>query len=161
MTGRLVVYLMRTVMKFFALLVIALILSGTAVSRPETRSLSGRWRVEFSLSSGEKKHLIFDARPKGDGTFLGLDTAEGNKQTPESLPAVWSETTNERVTFSGDIELPLGTCCREVGTLVFKGAFISDNSLKGRTIFITSTTDEENFIGYRSDIGPFTATREP
>lgn len=150
-----------TAMKLFALLVVALILSGTPSARSTNRSLTGRWRVEFSLTSGEKKHLIFEAKPKGDGTFLGLDTAEGNKQTIESLPAVWSETTNERLTFSGDIELPLGTCCRETGTLIFKGAFVSDRSLKGRAIFITSTTDEENFIGYRSDIGSFTATREP
>lgn len=146
-------------MKFFALLVVALVLCGTPVS--ETRSLNGRWRVEFALTSGEKKHLIFEAKAKGDGAFLGLDTAEGNKQIPEPLPAVWSESGNERVTFSGDIELPLGTCCREVGTLIFKGSFISDTSLKGRAIFITSTTDDENFIGYRSDVGTFTATREP
>jgi hypothetical protein len=146
-------------MKFFALLVMGLVLFGTPVS--EMRSLSGRWRVEFALTSGEKKHLIFEAKAKGDGALLGLDTAEGNKQTPEPLPAVWSETPNERVTFSGDIELPLGTCCREVGTLIFKGTFISDTSLKGRAIFITSTTDDENFIGYRSDVGTFTATREP
>ena len=146
-------------MKFFALLVMGLVLFGTPVA--ETRSLNGRWRVEFALTSGEKKHLIFEAKAKGDGAFLGLDTAEGNKQTSESLPAVWSETANGRVTFSGDIELPLGTCCREVGTLIFKGSFISDTSLKGRAIFITSTTDDENFIGYRSDVGTFTATREP
>jgi hypothetical protein len=146
-------------MKLLALLAMGLILFGTPVS--ETRSLNGRWRVEFALTSGEKKHLIFEAKSKGDGAFLGLDTAEGNKQTPEPLPAVWSETANERVTFSGDIELPLGTCCREVGTLIFKGSFISDTSLKGRAIFITSTTDDENFIGYRSDVGAFTATREP
>ena len=148
-------------MKLFALLVIALTLSGTPAARSETRSLTGRWRVEFSLTSGEKKHLLFEAKAKGDGTLFGLDTAEGNKQSTESLPAVWSETNNERLTFSGDIELPLGTCCREVGTLIFKGAFVTDNSLKGRAIFITNTTDEENFVGYRSDIGSFTATREP
>ena len=143
-------------MKFMALMVVGLMVFSSPV-----RSLSGRWRVEFALSSGEKKHLIIEAKAKGNGTLLGVDTAEGNKQTPESLPAVWSETSNGRVTFSGDIELPLGTCCREVGTLILKGAYVSDTSLKGRAIFITSTTDDENFIGYRSDVGAFTATREP
>jgi hypothetical protein len=48
-----------------------------------------------------------------------------------------------------------------VGTLIFKGTYDGDNSIKGRAIFIASTTDEENFIGYRSDVGTFTATREP
>ena len=149
-------------MKFLALLGIGLLLFSPPVfSRSETRSLSGRWRVEFALTSGDKKHLIVDAKTKGNGTLLGLDTAEGNKQIPESLPGVWSETANGRVTFSGDIELPLGTCCREVGTLILKGEYSSDTSLKGRAIFITNTTDDENFVGYRSDVGTFTATREP
>jgi len=147
-------------MKFVALLVVTLILSPV-FSRSETRSVTGRWRIEFALTSGDKKHLLFEAKGKGTGTLLGLDTAEGNKQTPESLPAVWSETANGRTTFSGDIELPLGTCCREMGTLLLKGEYISDTSLKGRAIFITNTTDDENFVGYRSDVGTFTATREP
>lgn len=146
-------------MKFVGFLVLGLVLFSSPAF--QTRSVTGRWRVEFALTSGEKKHLIFDAKAKGDGTLLGLDTADGNKQTSESLPAVWSETPNGRVTFSGDIELPLGTCCREPGTLILKGEYVSDTSLKGRAIFITNTTDDENFVGYRSDIGTFTATREP
>jgi hypothetical protein len=145
-------------MKFVVLLVLGLMVFGSPI---ESRSLIGRWRVEFALTSGEKKHLFIEAKAKGNGTLLGVDTAEGNKQAPEALPAVWSETANERVTFSGDIELPLGTCCRELGTLILKGAFVTDTSLKGRAIFITNTTDDENFVGYRSDIGTFTATREP
>jgi hypothetical protein len=149
-------------MKFVLLLILGLVvLSSSGFSRSETRSLNGRWRVEFALTSGDKKHLMFEAKAKGNGTLLGLDTAEGNKQIPESLPAVWSEAANGRVTLSGDIELPLGTCCRELGTLILKGEYVSDTSLKGRAIFITNTTDEENFVGYRSDVGAFTATREP
>jgi len=144
-------------MKFVGLLVLVLsLLSGS-----EARSVNGRWRVEFALSSGDKKHLVVEAKAKGDGTFLGVDTAEGNKPAAAPLPAVWSEGANERLTFSGDIELPLGTCCRELGTLILKGTYVTDTSLKGRAIFITNTTDDENFIGYRSDVGTFTATREP
>ena len=74
-------------MKFVTLLVLGLMLVCSPVfSRSETRSLSGRWRVEFALTSGEKKHLIIEAKAKGNGTLLGLDTAEGNKQAPEMLP---------------------------------------------------------------------------
>jgi len=40
-----------------------------------------------------------------------------------------------------------------------KGKFDSGNSIKGRAIFIGSTADEENFTGYRSTLGTFTATR--
>jgi hypothetical protein len=130
-------------------------------SKPDGPTLNGRWRVKFSLVGTEEKNAIFEANSKGAGTLHFLDTAPDNKPVPESLPAVWSETTNGRVTFSGDVELPLGTCCRELGTLILKGTFASDNSIKGRAIFITSTTDEENFIGFRSTVGTFIATREP
>jgi hypothetical protein len=43
--------------------------------------------------------------------------------------------------------------------LIFKGKFASNNSISGKAIFITSTIDEENFNGYRSALGSFTATR--
>lgn len=132
-----------------------------AQAKTDGPALNGRWRVKFTLVGTEEKNAVFEARSKGTGTFLFLDTGPDNKPVAEPLPAVWSETTNGRLTFSGDVELPLGTCCRELGTLILKGAFASDNSIKGRAIFITSTTDEENFIGYRSTVGTFIATREP
>jgi hypothetical protein len=155
-------------MKFFlavTLLTAALTLAGSqhslAQARNDGSTLNGRWRIKFSLVGTEEKNAIFEAKSKGAGTLLFLDTAPDNKPISEPLPAVWSELTNGRVSFSGDVELPLGTCCRELGTLILKGAFASGNSIKGRAIFITSTTDEENFIGYRSTVGTFIATREP
>jgi hypothetical protein len=155
-------------MKFFlalTLLSAALSLTGSQHALPQSKAegptLSGRWRVKFSLVGTEEKNAVFEAKSKGAGTLLFLDTAPENKPLAEPLPAVWSELTNGRVTFSGDVELPLGTCCRELGTLILKGTFASGNSIKGRAIFITSTTDEENFIGFRSTVGTFIATREP
>ena len=149
-------------MKCCALLLAASVLFGSPVlTQPEMSKLNGRWRVKFALSDGQEKHLIFDAKAKGAGTFLGVDTAPENKPIPEASPAAWSITSNERVSFSGEIELPLGNCCRELGTLIFKGTFVSASAIKGRAIFITSTTDDENFTGYRSDAGTFTASREP
>jgi len=41
--------------------------------------------------------------------------------------------------------------------LTFKGKFVSSNSIAGKAIFITSTIDEENFMGLRSMVGLFTA----
>lgn len=155
-------------MKFFLVLTLlsaVLTLAGSQGSLPQSTTdgptLNGRWRVKFSLVGTEEKNAVFEAKAKGAGTLLFLDTGPDNKPIAEPLPAVWSELTNRRVTFSGDVELPLGTCCRELGTLILKGTFASDNSIKGRAIFITSTTDEENFIGFRSTVGTFTATREP
>ena len=154
-------------MKLFltlSLLGAALTLAGSQPSLDQSKTdgptLNGRWRVKFSLVGTEEKNAVFEAKSKGAGTLLFLDTGPDNKPVAEPLPAVWSELTNDRVTFSGDVELALGNCCRELGTLILKGAFASGNSIKGRAIFITSTTDEENFIGFRSTVGTFTATRE-
>jgi hypothetical protein len=122
-------------------------------------NLVARWRVKLTLSGVGEKNLVFDAQAKGAGSFLPLDTEPDGKPVAAPLPAAWSQTTNERVNFSGEVELPIGTCCREIGTLIFKGKFASNNSISGKAIFITSTIDEENFNGYRSALGTFTATR--
>lgn len=125
----------------------------------QSANLVGRWRVTFTLSGIGEKHLVFESQAKGSGSFLLLDTEPENKAAAASLPAVWSQTTNDRLGFSGDVELPLGTCCREVGTLIFKGKFDSSDSITGKAIFVGSTIDEENFNGFRSTVGTFTATR--
>ncbi len=127
--------------------------------RPQVTSLDGRWRVKFNLSGIGEKNLIFGSLGKGSGSFLPLDTEPDGKPVAAPVPAVWSQTSNDRVNFVGEVELPLGTCCRETGTLIFKGKFYSSNTISGKAIFIASTLDEENFNGYRSTVGTFTATR--
>jgi hypothetical protein len=123
--------------------------------------VNGNWRVKFNLSGIGEKNLIFNSQRAGSGSFLLLDTGPDGKPAPDPLPGVWSQTTNNRVNFSGEVELPLGTCCREVGTLILKGKFNSTDVIAGRAIFIASTEDEENFNGFRSTVGTFTATRVP
>jgi hypothetical protein len=147
-------------MKFF-LAVILIAATTTLAASPPQQKLTGRWRVNFSLVQTKDKNLIFEVRPKGSGAFRLLNTGPDDKPVADPQPAVWSEIDDARVSFAGNVELPLGNCCREVGTLIFKGTFTGDNTIKGRAIFIATTTDEENFIGYRSDVGAFTATREP
>ncbi len=122
-------------------------------------SLTGRWRVKFAFDGNPEKNLIFDSQPKGVGSFLLLDTGPDNKPWEAPLPALWSQTSNGRVNFSSEVELPFGTCCREIGTLILKGKFNSGNSIKGKAIFIASSEEEENPIGYRSMLGTFTAIR--
>lgn len=132
----------------------------TASASPsQTVNLLGRWRVAFTISGIGEKNLIFDSQANGSGSFLLLDAGPDSKPMTTPLPAVWSETTNNRVSFSGEVELPLGTCCRETGTLIFKGKFDSTNAMSGKAIFVGSTIDEENFNGFRSTVGSFTATR--
>ncbi len=142
-------------------LALALILLATIATTPvsSANTLSGRWSVKFSLVGISEKNLILDAKPGGVGTFLGVDTAMDNKPEKDPVPAVWSDITNNRVSFSGNLELPIGTCCRDVGSLVFKGNFAPDGSIKGRVVFIGNTIDEENFNGFTTATGTFTATR--
>lgn len=128
-----------------------------ATPMPPAR-LDGRWRVKFSFS-GLDKNLIFDAQAKGSGSFLLLDTAPDDRPEAHPQPAAWSELTNDRVSFSAEVELPIGTCCREIGTLMFKGKFTSNTTVSGKLIFVTSVDEEESPYKFRSVIGTFTATR--
>lgn len=123
-------------------------------------SFTGRWRVKFTMA-GWNKNLIFIARSGNVGSFLLLDTDVDDKPVKTPQPAVWTLLSNDRVSFTGQAELPLGTCCREIGTLNFKGKFDSSNSISGRLLFITSVTDDESPFKLRSEVGTFTATRLP
>ena len=149
----------------FALILLVAFQPGAPQSQPQDKkpaavasSLLGRWQVKFLIEAGEK-HLILDAGPSGSATFTLLDTGPDDQAVPGHKPAIWSELTNSRVSFSSEVELPLGTCCREIGTVMFKGRFLSDNSITGKLVFVTSVDEEENPNKLRSTIGTFTATR--
>ena len=154
---------------FFSLILVSVVaVPGAAFRVPLTQattqpaqavSLNGRWRVKFTPSNGGQKNLVFDSKAGGSGSFLLLDTGPDDKPVPAPLPAVWSQLTNDRVSFSGEVELPIGMCCREKGTLIFKGKFDSTNSISGKLIFVTSVDEEESPYKFRSMVGTFTATR--
>ena len=156
---------------FASLMLVSLIaLPGTAfqstLARPagplaQPANLVGRWRVKFALPGIGEKNLVFTARAEGAGSLLLLDAGPDGKSVTAPLPAAWAGTTNDRVSLSGEVELPIGTCCRDTGTLIFKGKFASSNSMSGKAIFITSTIDEENANGFRSLVGTFTAVLTP
>lgn len=151
---------MRT--QLSAVITLFIIISVGAAQKtapPIPNKLTGRWRVTFSLTGDAKRHLVFEPKAKGAGSFLLLDTGPDDKPVPDAVPAVWSELTNNRVSFSGETELQIGTCCREIGTLIFKGKFQSNTSIAGGLIFVTSVDEEESPYKYRSHIGTFTATR--
>lgn len=134
------------------------VVTGQQVA-PASGKLTGRWQVSFALNGDEKKSLIFEAKAKGAGLFSLLDTGPDNKPVRDPVTAAWSELTNNRVSFSGEVELPLGTCCREFGTLMFKGKFESADSIKGSLVFVTSVDEEESPYKFHSAVGTFTATR--
>ena len=128
---------------------------------PANGKLTGRWQVSFALNGDAKKSLIFEPKAKGAGSFSLLDTGPDNKPVPDPVSAAWSELTNNRISFSSEVEMPLGTCCREFGTLMFKGKFESPDSIKGTIVFVTSVDEEESPYKFHSAVGTFTATRLP
>jgi hypothetical protein len=126
---------------------------------PPSWQLEGKWRIKFRLSAEVEKTLIFETKTKGTGSFLLMDTGPDNQPVFDPTPAVWAALSNNRVSISAHAELPLGTCCREIGALIFKGKFTSENSISGNLIFVTNIEEEENPIKFRSLVGTFTATR--
>lgn len=151
-------------MRIHLTVIIALLLVSVVPAQQTTPpatagpKLTGRWRVTFSLSGDAEKHLIFEPKTNGAGLFTLQDTGPDDKPVRDPAPAVWSQLTNNRVSFSGEAELPLGTCCREIGTLIFKGKFKSNTSITGNLIFVTNIDEEESPYKYSSRVGTFTAT---
>jgi hypothetical protein len=141
------------------LFILVSVVAGQQGSAPASGKLTGRWQVSFALNGDAKKSLIFEPKAKGAGSFSLLDTGPDNKPVPDPVPAAWSELTNNRVSFSSEVEMPLGTCCREFGTLMFKGKFESADSIKGTIVFVTSVDEEESPYKFHSAVGTFTATR--
>jgi len=138
---------------------ILIALSLFAVQNIEAQAkLPGRWHVKFKMD-GLEKNVIFEASDNGSGSFKLLDTAVDDKPVAHAVPGVWSQLTNDRVSFSGEAELPIGTCCREVGTMIFKGRFSPQNTISGTLIFVTSVDQEESAFKFRSEVGTFTASR--
>ena len=149
---------MRMLFLSFVTLIMLAPVSLGQQSAPVNAKLSGRWHVTFSLQGDVKRNLIFEPQAKGDGTFKLLDTGADNKPVADPAPAAWSELSDNRVSFTGEVELQLINCCREIGTLIFKGKRESNTSMTGKIIFVTNIVEEESPYQFRSHVGTFTAT---
>lgn len=139
-------------------LLLAILIGSLVLVQTPAAKLNGRWRVKFKMA-GLEKNVIFEAKENGAGAFKLLDTGVDDKAVAEPVPGVWSQLTNDRISFSGETELPIGTCCREIGTMMFKGRFTSADAISGTVIFVTSVDQEESAFKFRSEVGTFTAAR--
>ncbi|HEY6245991.1 MAG TPA: hypothetical protein VIX17_18720 [Pyrinomonadaceae bacterium] len=153
---------MRRLLLFCLLLILTVCgISGQTSAPKESlkdASIVGRWHVKFTLIGGEEKNLDLIAKEHGVAVFELKDTGPENKPVPTPQPAIWS-TTADTLNISSNLELPIGTCCRENGTLIFKAKNVSGNSFSGKLIFVTNTDEEESPYKFRSTIGTFSATR--
>lgn len=141
-------------------ILILILVAGTILAFPSQQAASpaGRWQVKFTLLDSAEKHLVFTAQENGDGSFQLLDTGPDDKPVKELKAAAWS-LSEGNLSVSGEVELQVGTCCRQTGTLIFKSKFKNSDSLEGKLIFVTNVDEEESAYKYRSTVGTFTASR--
>lgn len=126
----------------------------TTTSEP----LINAYDVSFSLSERGGQRLTFLVFADGRGTFRLV-----GKRLPPSVatPAVWDRITPTLISFSGEVQFPIGNCCRETGTLSFKGEIGSNGVITGRSVFVTNTPDPTNPTGFVTRAGEFIATPLP
>lgn len=136
-----------------------LVLGLAACAHSQAPELVGRWRVEFKLSSVEERVVQFDAKPAGKGSFLLLDPTSDLIPPAEPTSARWAEAPPDRVTFSGEIEFPIGNVGRDAGTLVFRGVLDSADSISGWVGFFREGQDPNHPGAAPARAGSFTAHR--
>jgi hypothetical protein len=146
-------------MKLLFLLIVASATIALSAQQPSQQlNPVGRWQVKFTLLSSPEKNLVFTAQDGGEGTFKLLDTGPDDKPVAVDQAAAWS-LTNGHLSITGEVELPIGTCCRETGTLIFKSKPTSADSFSGKLIFVTNIDEDESPYKYHATAGTFTATR--
>jgi hypothetical protein len=131
-----------------------------AVWEARPPDLRGRWSVAFTLSEVEEHVLRFDARAGGLGTFLLLDPVSSLVGPASPGRARWSARGRDQVTFSGEVEFPIGNVGRDPGTLVFRGALDRAGAISGRVAFYGPGQDIDDPATAPSRAGDFTARRE-
>lgn len=131
---------------------------AAVVGQTSSASPVGRWQVKFALMDSAEKNAVFTAREGGAGSLQLLDTGPDNKPVPDLQPAAWS-TAKGSLSVSSEVELQIGNCCRETGSLIFKAKLASGNSISGKLIFVTNIDEDESPYKYHATVGTFTATR--
>ena len=156
-------------MRIKLLLCITLILFGTLSTLAQNKAdeaadsqspiVSG-YDVSFTLCDYRQQKLIFLATADNRGTFQLLRRTTW-KPPSVTTPAVWDRITPTLMSFSGEMQFPIGNCCRETGTLIFKGQINSNGVITGRVVFVTNTPDPTNPTGFVTKAGEFTAMPLP
>jgi hypothetical protein len=148
---------MNSFIRFLALvLVVTPQLFG---GRGQSPNMVGRWKVEFIFLGTESHELEFDAKASGEGTFLILDARSNLLPPAEPTKASWKRLNSNQVTFSGEIEFPIGNVGRNPGILVFKGRLESQTSISGGVVFFAQGQNPSDPKAVPAKTGKFTAQR--
>lgn len=121
------------------------------------------WNVQFNLlgptGATTSRQLLFMSFSDGTGSFRILGPRTWTTQT--LFPAVWNRVTTDFISFSGEAEFPIGNCCRETGTLIFKGSTSQTGVISGAVIFVTNVPGTGTPTPYVIRTGTFVATPIP
>jgi hypothetical protein len=106
-----------------------------ALTQAQSPNMIGTWNVEITFGNEDHRSLRFDAQGAGKGSFLLLDPRLKVWAPAKPSEAKWTQAEGNSVIFSGAVEFLLGNVGRDPGTLVFKGKFETDGSIKGEVEF--------------------------
>lgn len=150
-------------------LLIILILFGSIFAFSQRKSsevssaapIIGAWDVTFTWEeSNYSQKLVFIAVAGGTGSFR-IVGPRITTQPPLVHPAVWARPFTGFMSFSGEVEFPRGNCCRETGTLLFKGVQASNGTINGRAMFIHDISVVATPGAFQTRVGTFTAVPLP
>jgi hypothetical protein len=140
-------------------LVVAAQTSCIAGVRAQAPSAIGRWKVDVEFSDTTKHSLRFDVQDAGRGSFLLLDRRSSLIEPAETTEAKWTQLVGNQLNFSGVVEFPLGNVGREVGLLVFKGTFETEDKISGTVDFFHFAQGSKEPEPEAARTGNFIATR--
>jgi hypothetical protein len=122
------------------------------------------WDVSFTLmgptANVVPRRLFFMSFTDNTGTFR-MTGPRTTWPVQTTFPAVWAAPTPTFMSFSGEVEFPIGNCCRETGTLIFKGDRSNTGVISGAAIFVTNVQSPANPVPYIIRTGTFVATPVP
>lgn len=134
-------------------------IAGARAQAPSAPNAIGRWKVDVEFTDMSKHSLRLDVQEAGQGSFLLLDTRSSLIDPPQATEAKWTQVIVGQLDFSGAVEFPLGNVGREVGLLVFKGTFETDDKVSGKVDFFHFVQDSKEPEPKAARTGNFTATR--
>ena len=120
---------------FYALILMLAVQMCASLAQAQSPNMVGTWNVEIMFGNADHRSLRFDAQAAGKGSFLLLDPRLKVWGPAKPSVASWTQGEGNSVTFSGPVEFLLGNVGRDAGTLVFKGKFETDGSIRGEVEF--------------------------
>ena len=118
-----------------------------ALIQAQSPNVIGRWNVEITFANGDHRSLRFEAQGAGKGTFLLLDPKLNVWGPAKPSEAKWTQGEGASMTFSGAVEFMIGNVGRDAGTLVLKGKFETDGSIRGEVEFSPLVGDQTSKNG--------------